>query len=366
MRKKWNVAGKAFCIVELTKDRVWNSWILRNMLRPLSLLPIFVSFLFLYSCGPKSGHFRIEGRFRHLNQGEFYVYSPDGGTPGMDTIKVSDGRFSYEVPLENKATFILLFPNFSEQAVFGESGATAKIEGDASHLKEMDITGTDDNKDFTKFRKNANRLTPPEVAQAAATFVKEHPQSIVSCYIVRRYFLHTDQPDYCQAATLLGIMQKADPQNGIVATLKKQVDRLSGASKGSKLPSFTATDTQGNSVGNIQLKAKVNIINLWASWSNDSRSIQQKIKQLKRVHGADIAVLGVCLDGSAALCKQSMKNDSVTWTNVCDGKMWDSPLVARLGFGTVPSNIVVDRTGTVVARDLNSQRLAEKVESLLK
>ena len=366
MRKERN-GGELVCRMKKRMiHRKKDGWKPRNMQRLFTLMAVLASFLFLYSCGPKSGHFRIEGRFRHLNQGEFYVYSLDGGTRGLDTIKVSDGRFSYEVPLEDKATFILLFPNFSEQAIFGESGATAKIEGDASHLKEMEITGTDDNKAFTKFRMNANRLTPPEVVRSAATFVKENPQSPVSLYLVRRYFLHTDQPDYRQASALLAMMQQADPQNGMVITLKKQVDRLTGAAVGSSLPSFSAVDVRGQRVDNLQLKAKVNIINIWASWSNDSRSIQQRIRQLKRQYGADIAVLGVCLDGGVSVCKQSLDRDSIQWPNVCDGKMWDSPLVSRLGVRTVPDNIVADRNGKVVARNLNSQRLAEKVASMLK
>ena len=32
----------------------------------------------LTACGAGNGRFRIEGRFRNLNRGEFYVYSPDG------------------------------------------------------------------------------------------------------------------------------------------------------------------------------------------------------------------------------------------------------------------------------------------------
>src|SRR5574344_2988262 len=100
--------------------------------------------LFLVSCGTDSSHFKIEGRFRNLNQGEFYVYSPDGGTNQLDTIKVQDGSFAYEVPLEKKATFIIVFPNFSEQAIFGEPGKTATVKGDASHLKEMEVSGNTD------------------------------------------------------------------------------------------------------------------------------------------------------------------------------------------------------------------------------
>lgn len=52
--------------------------------------------LVLVSCGTSSDRFKIEGRFLNLNQGEFYVYSNDGGISGVDTIKVNGGRFTYE------------------------------------------------------------------------------------------------------------------------------------------------------------------------------------------------------------------------------------------------------------------------------
>ena len=35
--------------------------------------------LIMVSCGTDSKHFKLEGRLLNLNQGEFYVYSPDGG-----------------------------------------------------------------------------------------------------------------------------------------------------------------------------------------------------------------------------------------------------------------------------------------------
>ena len=48
---------------------------------PAALIAL-AALLALTSCGAGNGRFRIEGRFRNLNRGEFYVYSPDGGTTG--------------------------------------------------------------------------------------------------------------------------------------------------------------------------------------------------------------------------------------------------------------------------------------------
>ena len=55
--------------------------------------------LLLISCGTRSGYFKMEGRFLHMNQGELYVYSPDGGIAGLDTIKIEAGRVSYLKPV---------------------------------------------------------------------------------------------------------------------------------------------------------------------------------------------------------------------------------------------------------------------------
>lgn len=325
-----------------------------------------VAILALASCGTRSGQFKIEGRFRSFNHGEFYIYCPDISSTKLDTIKVSDGRFAYATPLDGKATFIIMFPNFSEQPVFGESGAKVSIEGDASHLKEMEITGTKDNELMTKFRQSANRLSPPDETEAAAKFIAEHPETPVSLYLLQKYFIRSERPDYKKAAALLADMAKHNPDNPRLATLKKLVDALSSAPVGGKVPSFSALDINGKPAGNVQLKAKVNIINAWASWSYDSQSLQRIIVNLKKKHGADIAVVGVCLDGNVADCRRAMERDSVKWPVVCDGKMWQSPLVARLGIGRVPSSIIFDRNGKVLARDLRQQNLTDKVESLLK
>ena len=70
------------------------------------------------ACSGRKGYFTIEGRFLNMNQGELYVYSNDGLTNGIDTIKVNGGRFSLDIPCKRKGTLMIVFPNFSEQPVF--------------------------------------------------------------------------------------------------------------------------------------------------------------------------------------------------------------------------------------------------------
>ena len=52
----------------------------------------------------------------------------------MDTIKVVGGRFTYEMPCHDDCTLMIVFPNFSEQPIFAESGESVELKGDASHF----------------------------------------------------------------------------------------------------------------------------------------------------------------------------------------------------------------------------------------
>ena len=155
--------------------------------------------LILISCGTRSGHFKMEGRFLHMNQGELYVYSPDGGIDGLDTIKIEAGRFAYEIPCSKPATLVIIFPNYSVQPIFAESGGSVEVKADASHLKEMEVKGTDDNELMTKFRKQIANSSPPDELKYAIQFIKDHPESTVSVYLLNRYLIQTETPDYKQA-----------------------------------------------------------------------------------------------------------------------------------------------------------------------
>ena len=322
--------------------------------------------LLLTGCGPGRNSFRIEGRLRHMNQGEFLVYSPDGGINGIDTIKVREGRFAYETVLRDKATFVIIFPNFSELAVFGEPGEIAEIKGDASHMKEITVKGIDDNEDMTKIRMEINRLTPPEIPKVVERFIKEHRSSLASIWLLKRYFIADPQPDFRKAAILSKMLLELQSENRQLIELDKQLKSLQGVTL-TQLPKFSAKDVKGRQVSESDLKAKVNVVTAWASWNYQSTDMQRRLKEKKSKYGDKLAIVSVCLDGSPVDCRRTVVDrDSLKWSTVCDGRMWQSPLLSKFGFSDVPSNIVADNKGRVLERNLTPQKLEEKIDKLLK
>ena len=329
------------------------------------LLPLS-SFLFLSSCGAESGTFRMKGSFKGFNQGELYVYSIDGGIRKMDTIQVAHGEFTYQIPLDTAATFVLVFPNFSEIPVFGASGATAEINGDVSHLKEIKVEGTEENEQMTTFRLRVSEAMPPEAVKEAAAFIKKYPKSLGSLYLLNKYFIQNIQPDYRQAYELADTIQKANPDNRQLSELKKQLEGLKDLTDKGRLPKFTSTDIKGKPVSSADLYAKVNVITTWSTWNYESMNIQRQLKSIEKAKGVSkLKIVSFCLDASVKDCQKRMDQDSITWSNVCDGRMWQSPALIRLGLNKVPDNIVTDSQGKIIAHSLPSNEFRKKIEELI-
>lgn len=191
---------------------------------PVACLLLSVGLLF--SCGADNRHFRIDGKFLNLNLGEFYIYSPDGGIKGIDTIKLNGGRFAYEIPCNEPSTLVMVYPNFSEQPIFAQPGKSVTVKGDASHLKEVQVKGTKDNEWMTAFREQIANASPPETAKYAEQFVKDHPESQASAYVVSKYFMQTAQPDYKKASELIELVKAQQPKNLYAVRLQQALVNL--------------------------------------------------------------------------------------------------------------------------------------------
>ena len=364
-----------------------------------------VAALVCTSCGTDSRHFRIDGRLLHLNQGEFYVYSPDGTINGLDTIKVQAGRFSYEVACDRPMTLMIVFPNFTEQPVFAQPGKSVDLKGDASHLKEMTVKGTKDNELMNKFREMIHNAAPPEMKKCAQLFVQDHPESRVGAYLVDRYFIHDANPDTKTAVRLVDLMIEKQPDNGYLKRQKRQLTASFVATKGADIPNVLGTTVDGRTIGRVQLtKAPVTVVCALATWKYESMSQFRRLAAYAASQQGRVAVVGVSIDASPSLvCSQlasqigisdsasglafgpssgsssgsasgsssgpasasaqgsSSSRSSSTCYVVCDGKMVESPFFTRLGLTSVPDNIVI-KNGRIAAAHLTDNQLTEFIK----
>ena len=322
--------------------------------------PLFLLFLFS-GCGERGGDCNVEGKFKNINQGEFYIYCFETGQ--KDTVAVREGKFTYKTPANDTTVLLLLFPNFSELPIVTEPGGDVKIEGDVSHLKETEVTGTEYNEEMTAFRLKSNDMMPPEVKNLAKEYITQHPQSALSPYLLRRYFIQAVDADMNEAYELCELMLNAKPNDVPLIQLHNRLKNVAKMGNKSKLPHFDAVDTKGNKVCDSLLNAPFNVIAVWASWNSDSQAILRRLRSLQKAHSKDLKVISIALDVDSCEGRQILKRDSIEWQNICDGKLWDSPLLGSLGLAFVPDNIVTDAKGNIKGRSLKFDDIKKIVET---
>ncbi len=299
-----------------------------------------------------------------MDQGEFYVYSPEGGINGIDTIRLQGGRMSYEVMCTAPTTLVMVFPNFSEQPIFAEPGKSVKIEGDASHLKEMKVKGTKTNELMNDFREQIATANPPQVLERAEQFIGDHPESVVSNYLLRRYFISGATPDYAKALQLCRTMRKAQPKNALLAHYEQQLKQLSRVMVGKRLPRFSTVDVDNKKIDNATLGKGLAVIMAYATWSYDAQRMLQDMRTLAKSSKGRLKIIGFCVDPNRNQCRAIAKRDSIPWPVICDGKMLESPTLHSLSLFDIPDNILVNN-GVVIAKGLTNDELKQRIERML-
>ena len=336
------------------------------MKKEICCLMMLMGLVLLTGCEKQRQTFRLEGTFKGFNQGELYICGIDGNFP-LDTVAVVKSKFQYEVALEEPTAFIVIFPNFSEVPVYGEKGAKVTIEGDVSHLREIDVDGTKENEVLTKYRKKTSHQTPPEVALSTEQFIKENPTSPFALYLIRKVFFQLPQPDYKRAAELTELVMQANPETS--GELKAQIKRMQGISylkDGARLPSFIATDINGDTIKSSDLNAKVNVITVWNLDNFEGQGTLRQLQKRQKQAGSDnLMVLTICLDADIKACRKKLERDSIVWSTICDGQLWDSPVMYQTGLSYITDNILIDDKGKIIAHSLSQDDLMSRIDKLL-
>ena len=321
---------------------------------------LICSLLLLLSCTGHPREARLKGSFKHLEQGEFLIYSSDEGLDRLDTLRLQDGTFSYTLPTTMPATLHILYPNQSELVVFASPGDDISIKGDAQNLSEVEVKGSDDNEVFTDFRLQANGMSAAETKALAHDVILQHPALFVSQYLLATYFLCDESSSPQEVAELYDSLSRAQPDNLSLSRLSTHVRSLGQLRVGKPLPDFSLTLTPGHggngteqrTVRTTDFKGKNLLIAFWAGWKSGSGSAIYRARRLRRelrAKGVDIELISYSLDADQRDFLRSERRDSVDFLSYCDFQAFQSPLALQWGIRTLPFIVLVTPDGRIAA-----------------
>ena len=189
---------RAFFFIH-TKKNYFRSSVSEEEIHMKNSYFVYFLLIILSACNDKkSGTASLNGEIKGLGNDTIYIYGVDEMYDRMDTLLVENDKFSKTVSLDTLIAARLLFSDGTQYPFFMDEGNKIQIKGSAAELNSLEISGNTPNEEFSAFQKELKGLgTPSEkvLEDKAGKFINEHHSSLVSIYLLDKYFVQKEKPD---------------------------------------------------------------------------------------------------------------------------------------------------------------------------
>ena len=135
---------------------------------------------------------------------------------------------------------------------------------------------------------------------------------------------------------------------------------------GTAAPEISLPGTKDSVLTLSSFQGKVVLIDFWASWCGPCRASNPGVLRIyKKYKDQGFVVFAVSIDAKKNAWLKAIKQDRLTYVHVNDNGGWDAKTAAAYRVDQIPTSFLLDKTGKIVAVDLEGKDLENKIKSLL-
>ncbi|MBS1651472.1 MAG: TlpA family protein disulfide reductase [Bacteroidetes bacterium] len=132
-----------------------------------------------------------------------------------------------------------------------------------------------------------------------------------------------------------------------------------GLGLGNKAPNILLPNLNDSLIELWKLPNTLVLIDFWASWCAPCRAENPNVVKLfNEFKEKGFSVFSVSLDMDKHKWADAITKDKLVWSyHVCDFKMWNSSAVKDYAVQGIPTNVLIDKNGIIIAKNLTSKKL---------
>lgn len=359
----------------------------------------------------------VTAHLEKSNNGDtVYLYEPFSGDTAMGVVK--NHKFRMRMPMRKGGSMYIMqighVPEKDAAVVYLEEG-NMDIKGKGRNFDDATFSGAPYVKEWQEVAKitdpfsgdgkllaalqrkygEARAIGDEEAADAIfkeagvidirmkdklKDWMNKNPNSGVCGYILTVYFgkdkkffdsMYNKLGDHAKSQRILMRHKypgKIDPVGITLSMGEGTAGNIPGKMRnGTQAPDFEIPDLSGKIVKLSDFKGKYVFIDFWASWCGPCiRKIPEVKKLQAQFKDKNLVFMGVSLDSKREGWEKAIVKHELDWVNVSHLKGWGEPVSGMFGVKAIPSNVLIDPDGKVVANDLFDEALVKMLEEKLK
>ncbi len=146
-----------------------------------------------------------------------------------------------------------------------------------------------------------------------------------------------------------------------------------GIDIGDRIPNIKGDNAESQTMELQSLRGKVVLVDFWASWCPPCRRENPNMAQAYNEYcnkqftkGDGFEIFSISLDSRKTDWIKAIEKDKLTWSyHICDFKGWYSPLCDEFDIQSIPSNLLIDKDGIIIAKDLRGDALEATLKAIM-
>lgn len=379
-----------------------------SMKKSIVLFPLAAALLL---CGCRSSKVRISGRFVGNDATTVYLeqVTPLAQSVIDSTVLDKDGsyRLFIKTAAKSPALYNIVY-NGERIPLFLAAGDRLTVNSIGNIIRNYTVDGSEESellrqfyqafvtgaqnldKLATRFSNTALSETDRQalikeytaeyyrIRREQLRFIIEHKASLAAVYALYQRlpgdtYLFNGDSDVVYFRTVAEALEQSYPESPYLQSLLAEIARmdarinLSSRIVETGYPDLEMTDIYGKKIRLSSLLGKVVLLDFWSAELGNSNVLNAELKEIYAKYtkaNTPFEVYQVAIDTSKPLWIIAVQEQQLPWISVSDLRGKASQALGMYNVQKLPTNFLIDKEGTLVARDIYGKSLTTKLDEL--